>query len=308
MNLKIIFTASTVPQTLFYLLCCTLTVAVTAMDKPIELSTPTKVRMEIYRALHDILEDEKNPCDIARVDSSVWEQSPQSFSKSLRKMFEKPLEDELQKKGISPELVRSLLPEATRLAHEECQQVNALPVKSPLKRQILEVAHAMKVPAPEIKTARLDNPGLCRGDTIYVDENHLHHEAPTPRRKKAILAHELRHYANRDYPTSCAISMACDMMGATVSPRSEIKRVKLMETFADLEASAVSAEIAEASKRLTAEAHARYGDAHSETHPSEKQRRDLSQLADHMHQAEHKRLSARRNLQTKFKDAWEGRE
>lgn len=296
------------PQVLFYLLCCTLTLAVTAMDKPAHqntFSTPTKVRMEIYRTIHGILEGEETSCDMAHVDPLVWEQSPQSFSKSLRKMFEKPLEDELQKKGVSPALVRTLLPEATRFAHEECQQVNAHPVKSPLKRHISEVAQTMKIPAPEFKTARLDNPGLCTGDTIYVDENHLHHLAPTPRRKKAVLAHELRHYANRDYPTSCAISMACDMMGATVSPRSQIKRVKLTETFADLEASAASPEIAEASKRLTAEAHARYGNGHSETHPSEKQRRDLSQLADHMHQAEHKRLAARCNLQTKFKDVWE---
>lgn len=290
-----------------YFLGCTLTVAVTAMDNPADqstLSTPTKVRMAIYRTIHGIIEGEETPCDIAQVNPTVWQQSPQSFSKSLRAIFEKPLEQELEEKGVTPELVRQMLPEATRIANEECQGVDARPVKSPLKRHLSEVAHAMKMPIPEFKTTRLDNPGECRGSTLYVDEHHLHHEAPTPRRKKAILAHEMRHFANRDYPTHCATSMACDVMGVTVSPRSHMKRVRLAETFADFESSATSPDIAEASKRLTADAHARHGDGHAETHPSRKQRKTLSELTDSMHRSERKRLNAQRNLRSQFEDAW----
>lgn len=76
--------------------------------------------------------------------------------------------------GVTPHLVTELLPEAARILEEENRAIRAALPKSPLKRQVQEVAAALRIPAPPVKTAHLDNPGLCKGDTIYVDENYLH--------------------------------------------------------------------------------------------------------------------------------------
>lgn len=295
-----------------FLLCLSISslisfVSLCGMDRPdhhAHLTTPEKVRVQLYHAVHRTIEGEDAPFDPAKLSPEHLQKSPRSFTKVLREKFETPIQDKLSRMGVTRELVADLLPEAALIIQEQNSKIRAKLPKSPLKRHVQEVAQALRIPAPAVMTAQLDNPGLCRGDTIYVDENYLHQEAPTPEDKKAVLAHEMTHLANRDVTIATAISMACDLTGASETPRSKTKRVRVAETFADVEAAAACPTIARAAKRLTAHAHKRHGDGVACTHPSEKQRKEIAALTVQLHEAEPKRLRACRDLRQKFNDAW----
>lgn len=271
---------------------------------PEQFSTPKKTRIQIYHTIHDIVEGQDQESDYTQVSPRLWEESPQSFSKSLRQIFERRFEQKLRKKGITPELVARLMPEATQMLKEECKHIQTTPIKPHIKRQMSEVAHIMKVGSPECKSAHLDNPGYCMGELVLIDEEYLDLEAPTPRRKKAIFAHEMRHRMNRDRVKHDAILMACDVVGVTLSPDFFKKKSRNAEAFADFESSATALEFAHAARRLTHQAHAMHGDGHDDSHPSRKHRRTLAELGCDLHEQEPKRLRAKRNLSEDFKDIW----
>lgn len=275
------------------------------MDKPsplTPLSTPTKVKKELYRTLHEAIEGKEADCDIENVNPTLWQQSPKSFAKSARRLFESKDEQELkEKKGITSELVNELLPEAICVAQQEGRPSKIKPLNSRLKGYVEKAAQLLGIPVPHVQAAELDNPGECRGDTIYLDEKHLYHEAPTPDDVIAIIAHEMWHLVKRDYYKSCALSMAHDVVGVTESPMKRTKRTRIAETFADVEPSSVSPVIARAAKQLTALTHARYGDGHASTHSSEKHRKVLAELTDKLHQAEAKKVETKSHP----RDAWD---
>lgn len=273
--------------------------------RPELLTTPQKVRVQIYNTIHDIIEGQDQEPDYTQVSPGLWQESPQSFSKGLRRVFEHRFEQKLCKKGISPELVTQLIPEATQMLKEESLTIPTTPIKPHRKRQMSEVARAMKVGSPEFKGARLDNPGSCMGELVLIDEEHLHYVAPTPRRAKAILAHEMRHRLNRDKVKYDATLMAGDVAGVTLSPDFKRKKIREAEAFADLEASVAAPEFADAARRLTRHTHETYGDGYADSHPSYKQRRDLAELSCKLHEQEPKRLSAKRNLSKDYKDVWD---
>lgn len=291
---------------LLSILSLTTIISITGMDNPHpeKFSTPQKVRVQIYQTMHDIIEGPDQESDYTQISPRLWQESPQSFSKGLRHVFEHRFEQKLIKKGITPELVAQLIPEATQMLKEECKTVPSTPVKPHLKRQMSEVARAMKVGSPECKSARLDNPGFCMGELVLIDEEHLHYEAPTPRRVKAILAHEMRHRLNRDRVKHDATLMASDVVGAPLSPELIRKKIRETEAFADFEASTAAPEFAYAARRLTRDAHEMYGDGHADSHPSNKQRRILAELSCNLHEQEPKRLVVKRNLSKDFKDIW----
>ncbi|CAN5191198.1 hypothetical protein BH09DEP1_BH09DEP1_5510 [soil metagenome] len=279
-----------------------------AMDNPHpdQFFTPTKVPIQIYRTIDEIIEGADHECDLAEVSPRVWKASPLSCIQGLRKVFDRRSEQELRKKGITPELIHSLMPEASEMLKEECEQYRgAKPVNPNLKRQMSEVSRAMKVSSPECKSVRLDNPGFCMGELVLLDEDYLHHEAPTPRRKKAILAHEMRHRLNRDRVKHDATIMAHEVVGAAISPGFFGKKTRCAETFADLESSAVTPEFAQAALRLTRKAHQMHGDGQADSHPSHKQRRRLAELSCDLHEQEPKRIKAKRNLREDYKDIWD---
>lgn len=279
--------------------------SINGMEKPLAASpfcTPTKVKKDIYRTLHSAIEGEETPCDIENVDPAVWKKSPKSFTKTARRLFEKKHEQELkEKKGITPELVNDLLPEAISIAKEEPLPSKIRPLSSQLKRFVEQAAQLLGIPVPKAFAAELDNPGECKGDTIYLDEYHLSRKASTPELAIAIIAHEMWHLTQRDFYKFCAVSMAHDVVGAAESPIKRTKRIRVTETFADVEPSSVSPVIARAAKKLTAEDHAHYGDGHASTHSSNKHRKMLAHLTDKLHTAEAKRTQP--NIRSK--DAWE---
>jgi hypothetical protein len=280
--------------------------SLTGMDNPHpeKFTTPEKVRVQIFETMHKIVEGSDQEADPTTVSPRLWKESPVSFSKGLRRVFEQRSEQELRSQGINPELVTKLIPEATALLNEECERVKAGPVHPSLKRHMSEVARVMKVTSPHCKSARLDNPGYCMGELVLIDEEYLHQEAPTPGRKKAILAHEMRHRVNRDRVKFDALLMAADVAGVDLPADLSQKICRTDEAFADFESCAAAPEFAESAERLTREAHETHGDGYAGSHPARKDRRALAKLASDLHKNEHKRKS-RRNLEREFKDIWD---
>ena len=273
-----------------------------------QLRTPKgePVRVALFRTVNDMVEGhDESECDPGVLSPHLMEASPLSYFKGVKNFYDCRFDNELQKYGVPPSLIKELMPEARLVLQEECRKVVAGPVKSPLRRCMAEVARLMKVSTPEFKSTRLDNPGYCMGNLVLVDENCLQEEAHTPGGVKVVLAHELCHRENEDMVKHYALSMACDVAGVTLPPEFLNKRCRFDEAMADCGMAATDPALAQASARMTREAHHIYGDEQSESHGSRRKRRVLSELNCELHKENVKRKRVNRDLKKEFEAVWD---
>lgn len=185
-------------------------------------------------------------------------------------------------KGISPDMVDAQREEASKrltylLSRERLEQPSDI-----IKQGVHGVAQEMGVSFPPVFVRHGKTASVVGGTAVCYSPQKLQKMAPTPRRKKAIYAHELAHRKHEDAVHKIAIRKAFEEAKKENDYDDdlvhEISRVK--ETHCDFTGGSLSLEYADHFERLWS-----IPDAHdiATTHPLRIQRRKLAQAWKEVH-------------------------
>ncbi len=216
------------------------------------------------------------------ISPAILSASPSELAEYFRQWCDDRIEMLLLDKGITPEMVTAEIPIAR---HElNCSLAKAV-LETPsdqIKQEVQGVAGYMGIIPPLVFKIHGKTASVVGGSIVAYSPQKLQKLAPTPRRRKAVYAHELTHRKNQDALHKIAIRKAFEKAGKddeyTNQLAHEISRAK--EVTCDFTGGSLCLEYAQHFERLW-----NIPDTQSvaATHPRRIHRKNIATSLAHVH-------------------------